>query len=465
MKVLVAGAGLAGLAAARMLEENGAEVTVLEARDRVGGRVWTLRDGFSHGQHAEGGADLIEQEQDAVLGLAKQLRLEPVRILRNGWGFYGDSKDGRKRIRTAPTTFERLAKMLHREVEHYKLAESRWDSAVALALGRQSVASWMKRVGADAALAAGARGLRGFFLADPEDLSLLALVDQFASTGPPGEGGMFRLRGGNDRLPQALAKSLRNRVEFGTILRRVRQAPGGVRVSVEGDGRVSELSADYLVAAIPATTLRDVAFDPALPAPQHRAIATLRYGPATRVALQFERRFWKRPGRPTAFGTDLPIGAVWDGNEEQPFGSRGPSARSGRARATSGILITLAGGKASAASREIIASEGYEGVARRLSWLGDPPALIAAQSVSWESDPWSLGGYAVFAPSFDPSLRDWLARPFGRVLFAGEHTSIKWQGFMNGAIESGRRAAAEVMALRAMSAGHEPAERRLHESR
>ena len=65
---------------------------------------------------------------------------------------------------------------------------------------------------------------------------------------------------------------------------------------------------------------------------------------------------------------------------------------------------------------------------------------------AWEDDPWARGGYAVFGPSFDPYLRDWLRRPAGRVVFAGEHTSIKWEGFMNGAIESGLRAAAEIRA-------------------
>jgi len=69
------------------------------------------------------------------------------------------------------------------------------------------------------------------------------------------------------------------------------------------------------------------------------------------------------------------------------------------------------------------------------------------QRLTWEDDPWWRGGYAVFDPSFDPSLRPWLARPAGRVVFAGEHTSLRWQGYMNGAIESGKRAAAEVRVL------------------
>jgi monoamine oxidase len=86
-----------------------------------------------------------------------------------------------------------------------------------------------------------------------------------------------------------------------------------------------------------------------------------------------------------------------------------------------------------------------------VTWLaatGQPAPLLASQAVVWDDDPWVRGGYAVFDPTFDPGLRQWLARPAGRILFAGEHTSQHWQGYMNGAIESGRRAAAEVRALR-----------------
>ena len=72
---------------------------------------------------------------------------------------------------------------------------------------------------------------------------------------------------------------------------------------------------------------------------------------------------------------------------------------------------------------------------------------MASRQIVWEQDPFARGGYAYFDPAFDPALRAWLARPSGRLFFAGEHTSIKWQGYMNGAVESGRRAAAEVAAV------------------
>jgi monoamine oxidase len=194
------------------------------------------------------------------------------------------------------------------------------------------------------------------------------------------------------------------------------------------------MTCDYLVITLPASVLRRVPITPSLPAQQHDAIARLKFGRATKTLLQFTRRFWRMPGRPRALGSALPLGAVWEGNEEQ----QGPP----------GILSLLAGGSASDQTQAIVAKDGPRRLADELDWLGSRRAeLVAAHQVVWESEPWSRGGYAYFDPTFDPALRSWLARPCGRLFFAGEHTSIRWQGYMNGAVESGRRAAAEVAAV------------------
>ncbi|MGE3513369.1 MAG: flavin monoamine oxidase family protein, partial [Vicinamibacterales bacterium] len=179
---------------------------------------------------------------------------------------------------------------------------------------------------------------------------------------------------------------------------------------------------------------------PALPSQQHDAIAMLPYGRATKSLLQFSSRFWRTPSQPSAFGSALTFGAVWDANEEQ----RGKPA----------ILSLMAGGSASDATIELVGREGAAGLARQLEWLGSHRAqLLAAHHVSWEADPWARGGYAFFGANFPAHLRRWLALPCDRLFFAGEHTSQRWQGYMNGAVESGRRAAAEVAATHALTGG------------
>ena len=433
--VIVAGAGLAGLTAAAELHHDGADVTVLEARDRVGGRVWTLREGFVEGQHAEAGGDLIEEEQDEIRRLTARLGLELVPILHGGFSFFGQDAAGRPLSRddSGGGPWAKVSKQLEPWVRDYRVSDHRWDSPIAQRIARVSIAEWLDQIRADEALRVLITGLRGFFLADPDELSLLALVDQLASD-VPGRGKIYRIKGGNDLLASSLAGMLGQRVKLRTELRAVSQTSGKVRVMVRTDGEDSHMAADYLIVAVPATTLRAVAFEPPMPPPQREAIERLRYGRATRTLLQFERRFWHGGGRPKAYGTNLPIGAVWDGNETQP----------GRA----GILSLLAGGTASKETRQLLAERGVAGLAQALRWLGaDDVPMPASRVVTWEDDAWAGGGYAYFDRSYDPALRPWLARPHGQILFAGEHTSMQWQGYMNGAVESGLRAAAEVRAM------------------
>jgi monoamine oxidase len=439
VSVLVAGAGLAGLTAARDLKGLGAAVTVVEARDRVGGRAWTIRDGFKDGQHAEGGGDLIDGSQEEIQKLASDLGLELTRILRGGWGFVRPDHHGRPQIvrRGVARGWARLARQVSAFSEPYRLAERRWESPIVADIGRRSVAGWLSDINADDELRQTALGLRGFFLGDPDELSLLALVDQFATDDAPVPDKMYRIKGGNDRLASALAAGLGSAVKLGTEIVAVSQRGRAVRVSLKNGRQVAQLSCEYVVFALPATVLRRIPITPALPQQQHDAFVRLKYGRATKTLLQFSRRFWRVPGRPRAFGSPLPFGAVWDANEEQRGGA--------------GILNFMAGGSASDATREIVTREGPEGLARSLDWLGVKRAeLVAARQIAWDDDPWARGGYAFFDPAFDPALRSWLARPAGRLFFAGEHTSNKWQGYMNGAIESGRRAAAEVAAVHAL---------------
>jgi monoamine oxidase len=441
VSVLVAGAGLAGLVAARDLVSMGASVILVEARDRVGGRVWTARDGFVDSQHAELGGDMIDEEHHELRSLVTELGLDQVRILTSGFTYARADKGGRIRLLSpsAPHGWERLADELSEFGRQYRWAERRWDSPIAAALGRRSVAEWLDERNADPELRTTTLGLRGFFLADPEELSLLALVDEFSSNGSPMPGRMFRISGGNDRLTAALASALGDRVRLSTELLAVSQRGGTVRASIRNGRTRTQLQADYLVLAIPAPLMRRVPITPALPVQQHEAFMSLKYGRATKTLLQFNTRFWRSPSRPRAFGSALSMGAGWEANEEQ--------------RGRPGILSLLAGGSASDDTAAIIDRDGIAGVVRSLDWLGSAKAeLVGWRQARWESDPWSRGGYAAFDPAFKPALRAWLAQPCGRLFFAGEHTSTRWQGYMNGAVESGRRAAAEVLATHQLNA-------------
>ena len=331
-----------------------------------------------------------------------------------------------------------MSGVLSNLIERYALAERRWDSPIAADIARRSVAQWLDETNADAELRATAIGLRGFFLADPDELSLLALVDQFASEDSPA-GRMYRIEGGNDRLATALASLARQQLRLCTELVAVSHRGRGVRASVKQGREVSQLQCDYLVFAVPATLLRRIPIAPALPAQQHEAIASLKYGRTTKTLLQFSRRFWRVPGRPRAFGSPLTV--------RRGLGRQRGAARADGHPVADGWRIRQ---RRHAGDRR----EGRGGGACTFARLAGiaPGRARRLPSGRVGSRPLGPRRLRFLDPGFDPSLRAWLARPFGRLFFAGEHTSIKWQGYMNGAIESGSRAAAELNAVHSMAA-------------
>ena len=296
--VVVVGAGFAGLAAARDLQARGARVTVVEARDRVGGRVWTMRDGWRHRQHAEAGGDFIDDKQRALLDLARGVGVTLTPIIRRGFGYYGADARGRLSRQARADALRGLDSSFHDLVRAYRLTERRWQGPIVRRLAAQSMHEWLRATQAPPWLAQRLRGLRGLFLADPEELSLLALVDFFADLDESGWGESFRSREGNDRIATRAAAALDEPVRLRTVARKVVQTPKGAVVSVDEGGSLATLASDYVALAVPASTARDIVFDPFLPGTAMERDSALEiYGRATRPSST-DRRFWsKRPAQ------------------------------------------------------------------------------------------------------------------------------------------------------------------------
>ena len=442
VSVLVAGAGLAGLSAARDLTALGATVTVVEARDRVGGRAWTIREGFKDGQHAEGGADLIDGAQEEIQKLAAELGLELTRILRSGWGSCPPPDGhGRPQIvrRGVARGWERLAKQVSAFSEPYR---SRNGDGNRQSWRTSRASRWPTGCGsidADDELRQTALGLPASSSAIPTSSRCSR-----SSTSSPPRTRRFPTRciastGGNDRLATALSAPLRQalklRTEVVAVSQRGQRGPGQSQEQPPGGTAVVR------VCRVRASRPRSCGASRSrrrCRSSSTTRLSRLKYGRATKTLLQFSRRFWRIPAGRRAFRSPLPFGAVW--------GRRRRTARA------PGILNFMSGGSASDATRELFTREGPEALARTLDWLGGKRAdLIASRQVAWDDDPWARGGYAFFDPAFDPALRSWLARrPVGCSSRANTRAT-SGEGYMNGAIEGSRRAAAKSRPFHALT--------------
>jgi len=424
-KILIAGAGLAGLSAAYELLQSGHQVMVFDARDRPGGRVLTLRDTFAGGQYAEAGAETFGETHTFVQHYVQALHLETI----PAWNYGNLASIIIRDSQRSRSNAELSRKYIQPAVKEIgdPLAPG-WPSADLLRqFDRVSMAELLQNRGASSDEIA----MLQIAYSDSwdngtaPDSALCLLRDEAIAR----KGASFRIRGGNDQLPQALARSLGARVHYRTTLERIRQNNKRVSLTVNTSGRRSQVTADYMICAIPFTVLRSIDVSPAFSEGKQRAIRELTYNSVTRVYVQSPTRTWIADGLSGYAATDLAIGTVWDCTEGQP-GSRG-------------ILECYTSGER----------------ARRLASLSEPQRIRTAVenlrkvfpgvnsekslSIAWDADPLVKGAFAWFKRDQMATLLPHIARPEGRVFFAGEHTS-PWFGWMQGALESGNRAAHEV---------------------
>jgi monoamine oxidase len=440
-RVIVVGGGLAGLVAARDLLARGADVQLLEARERLGGRVWTVHDKDFSDVPLELGGEFIDGEHAAIRALCHELKLTLLPILKDGFGLALDVNGRVQLLNGQRQIWSDFKQALSRETEAFRADDCDWNATTAQAIAPHSIQALLKARGASREVQAMVQGLRGFFLADADQLSALVGVELAMQPTDPGHVTLSRIKGGNDRLVQVLAKSKRLKTTLKAIVTRIDQDDRGVRVHVnDGSKKGAVVSGDYVVLAMPATIARTLEFTPAIPGALRKAWQALESGPATKAFVRFDKGWWRKPGRPRAWGSNLDTGAIWETSGTGPAG-----------------LTMLAGGRASRALRDLLEEGGPQRVIRRLSWLGEPEEARDFRSITWELDPFAKGGYAVFGTAFKPEWRGELSRAFGRMAMAGDHTSRKWQGYMNGAVESGHRAARDIEIIKTMGALSAPA--------
>src|SRR5262252_3856375 len=442
-KVLVLGAGLAGLSAAWRLVEAGHDVTIVEAQQRPGGRVLTLREPFSDGLYAEAGAGRIPETHALTLHYVSLFGLE----LEPFWPTSGKQVAyfGGRRIPFAqPQDLDLAALPLDLTAEERRLGllgiddkyvgtplkrlgdieGPDWPAPDVAALDRIRYDDYLRSLGASK----DATAMLTFGFGEYSALdSLRDATHHHTKT-------FSKIRGGNDRLPRAFADRLAARVRYGAPVTAIRQDGAGVEAVVAPPGGPERVRADYAVCAIPFTVLRRIPVEPAFPADKRAAIENVRTGSVTRIELQTRTRFWERDGENGFATIERPM-EIWSPTWSQP-GPRGilqAYVYEGLSRETCAR---------DEAGRLRFALETIGGVFPRVG-----PELEVSVSKCWDEDPWARGAYTVWMPGqWTSGMPVVMNRPEGRIHFAGEHLT-PYPGWMQGAILSGHRAAAAINAL------------------
>ena len=452
--VAIVGAGYAGLAAAARIAAAGRSVVVLEARDRVGGRVHSIPYGDAW---LDVGGQWVGPTQDRMLALAAEHGIEVFPTYNTGENVYKRGANPPTRYATggplgpvppevpgageagaAIVALNDMATRVPRDAPWKAEQAAEWDSQTFEQFKNANAASEGGKFLLDV-------GIEAVFAVEPRDVSLLFVLAYIAQAGNDRTAGDFnrllntaggaqesRMEGGAQGIPESIAAKLgRGRVLLNAPVTRIEQAAGETRITA---GRHQVVAHRAIVAMSPALTSR-IAHDPPLPGLRDQLTQRFPMGNVIKCQAVYDRPFWRDAGLTgQAVGDADPVRITFDNTP--PGGSPG-------------ILLGFIEGHEARVWSERPADERRAAVlASFAAYFGDE-ARTPRDYVErdWSNELWSRGCYtAVAPPGVLLDYGEHLRKPVGRVHWAGTETATFWQGYMEGAVQSGERAAAEVLA-------------------
>lgn len=445
-RIAIVGAGMAGLNAAYTLLKSGIRAKIYEASDRIGGRIYTARSLLAPGITTELGGEFVDSIHEDMLALALEFGLplldtkDPAEVnFREGYFFDG-------RHFTEAEVIEAFLTVVPQIDEDYNSTGEIVDfenEGGASALDNMSLSEYFDRIGASGFL----RKLLevayvteyGLDVDQQSALNFIFLVgtdtsDGFKIFGESDE--RYKIAGGNDRVIQALDSMVGDQVFTGLFLESIRDRNGRYALSFQGGNRSTEVEADVVLLALPFSILRSVDISVELPAVKRKAIDELGYGTNAKVMIGTSSRIWRDQGFNGGTYTDELFQLGWDSSRLQAGVAGGYTFYSGGA-------LGLEVGSGTVASQVNRLLPGLEA-----AYPGVSDTLNGRQSrFYWPGHAYTRGSYAAYKPGQWTTIAGAEIVPVGGLYFAGEHCSYDYQGYMNGAAETGRRAAEAIIDL------------------
>lgn len=447
--VAVVGAGISGLVAARRLAAAGRSVAVLEARDRVGGRV--LNHPLSNGSVVESGGAFVGPTQDRILALAKELGVATFKEYASGDNVYIANGLPPMRyqgtIPPDPTILPDAAILQTRidQMSQQVPVAAPWTAPNAAEWDAISLHDWIKSTTANPHTAVVLESyLQPLLGADARDVSLLFFLWYTATAGDETNPGTFersagtaggaqdsRIVGGSQRIPLTLAAQLGDIVALNAPVRKIAQTDSGVTVTTDRGA----VAASKVIVAAPPPLVTGIGWEPLLPPKRLMLLQRMFMGALMKVDAVYPTPFWRAAGLSG-------MGVLDSGAVRVTFDNCPPDA-------SVGVLMAFIGGATWADWGNRSLGERRTAVLDAFAKVVGPQALSPIDYVEhdWTHEPWTRGGPIANCGTgtvlrYGSTIRE----PFGRVHWAGTETSTYWSGYMDGAVRAGERAAAEVLA-------------------
>lgn len=445
LRIAIVGAGLAGLNAAHHLRKSGIRAQIFEASSRAGGRCHSAADLLAPGLVTELGGEFLDSTHTDMLALAHEFELEVYDCKGPSETHLIEAYSFGERLYSNAQVLEEfrpLAALLAKDAE-VAAAWTDVPSPQVVALDRLSLTEYLERLQVRGWLkdliTVAYVSEYGIEADEQSALNLITLISTDLSTnyfdlyGASDE--RYKIRGGNQGVPNALAKRLQDQIHYGQKLEAISEISDGYRLTFQDSGAVREVDTDAVILAVPFTVLRSVALPHTFPAEKLNVIQELGYGTNSKTMAGFNSRPWRDLGYSGSFFSGTQYQSGWDNSRAQP-GTRG------------GITIYLGGKLGAECNRYEV--EAY--MKKALPWVGrlfancDREFNGKLSRFHWASNPYALGSYSVYKTGQWTTLSGHESTPVGNIFFAGEHCSENFQGFMNGAAESGRLAAVSLVA-------------------
>ena len=447
--VIVVGAGISGLAAARRIAAAGKSVAVLEARERVGGR--TLNHPIGNGQVLEIGGQWVGPGQDYVLDLISKLGLKTYKTYLEGENVYyrhANPAPLRRATYTGtippanPAALAEVAVVIERldSMSSQVPPEAAQNAAKAPEWDGQSVRTWMNlNIVTEEARELFDLAIQAVFAAEPEELSLLFVLLYIRTAGSlnnlldtAGGAQESRIVGGSQLISLRMAGDLGRRVQLGRAVRTIETDARSVELHAGGES----WRAKRAIIAVAPALLPKITFRPDLPALKAQFVQRMPMGSVIKVMALYDEPFWRAEGLSgSATSTVGPVKLSFDNTPP---------------KGTPGALIGFFEGREARAYSARSRRERRDATLASFERYFGPRARTEATGYiekDWAEERWSGGCYTGYTPpgvltEFGEALR----APVGPLHWAGTETATSWAGYMDGAVESGQRAAAEVLA-------------------